>query len=109
MLFLYFYLMRDAPDRVGAVAPQHAAYWRDLRLTDYLGGPFADRMGGLITFESGSVAEAEQLVAADPFVVEDLLDRRWLREWTIDEERRDEPIARAPGSRRPVDPVRTRA
>jgi uncharacterized protein YciI len=84
MRFLYFYLMRDAPDRIGPVAPRHAAYWRELRLPHYLGGPFADRTGGLITFESGSLAEAEQLVAADPFAVEDLLERRWLSEWTIE-------------------------
>lgn len=84
MRFVYFYLMRDAPDRIGAVAPQDAAYWRELVLPSYLGGPFADRMGGLVTFESGSATEAEQLVAADPFVVEDLLERRWLREWMIE-------------------------
>jgi hypothetical protein len=46
MRFLYFYLMKDAPDRVRATAPKHAAYWRELGLGDYLGGPFADRSGG---------------------------------------------------------------
>jgi hypothetical protein len=49
MRFLYFYLMRDLADRVRAVAPDHAAYWRDLALGEYAGGPFADRSGGLIT------------------------------------------------------------
>ena len=67
MRFLYFYLMRDAPDRVRAVAPEHAAYWRELAPPDYLGGPFVDRSGGLITFEIASVDEAERLVADDPF------------------------------------------
>jgi uncharacterized protein YciI len=84
MRLLYFYLMRDAPDRVRAAAPAHAAHWRALGLRDYLGGPFADRSGGLITFDSGSVAEAEQLVAHDPFVREDLLEGRWVKEWMID-------------------------
>jgi hypothetical protein len=46
MRFLCFYLMRDAPDRVRATAPKHAAYWRELGLRDYLGGPFAHRSGG---------------------------------------------------------------
>jgi hypothetical protein len=27
MRIAYFYLMRDEPDRVRAVAPAHAAYW----------------------------------------------------------------------------------
>ena len=42
----------------------------------------ADRSGGLITFEAGSVEEAEQLVAGDPFVRAGLLEDAWLKEWT---------------------------
>jgi uncharacterized protein YciI len=84
MRFLYFYLMRDVPDRVRAAGPEHAAYWRALGLRDYLGEPFADRSGGLINFEAGSAAEAEQLVADDPFVRGDLLEGRWVKEWMID-------------------------
>jgi uncharacterized protein YciI len=84
MRFLYFYLMRAVPDRVRMVAPEHAAYWRKLGLPDYVGGPFADRSGGLITFQAGSVPAANQLVAHDPFVREDLLERRWVKEWITD-------------------------
>ena len=84
MRFLYFYLMRAAPDRVRIVAPEHAAYWRKLGQRDYLGGPFADRSGRLITFQAGSVTEAERLVAHDPFVREDLIERRWVKEWITD-------------------------
>lgn len=43
-----------------------------------------DRSGGLITFEINSREEAEQLVAADPFVQEGLLERRWVKEWMLD-------------------------
>jgi uncharacterized protein YciI len=84
MRFLYFYLMREAPDRVRATAPEHAAYWRELQLRGYLGGPFADRSGGLITFEAESGAVAEALVANDPFLREDLLERHWVKEWLLD-------------------------
>jgi uncharacterized protein YciI len=84
MRFLYFYLMRGVPDRVRATAPKHAAYWRELHLNDYLGGPFADRSGGLITFEAESGAAAEALVANDPFLREDLLERHWVKEWLLD-------------------------
>jgi uncharacterized protein YciI len=84
MRFVYFYLMRDAPERVRTVAPEHAAYWHGLGLGEYLGGPFADRSGGLITFEVASAQEAERLVADDPFVGEDLLERRWVKEWSIE-------------------------
>jgi uncharacterized protein len=84
MRFSYFYLMKPDPDRVRAVAPEHVGYWRSLELRQYLGGPFADRSGGLITFEIGSADEAEQLVAGDPFVREELLESRWLNEWDIE-------------------------
>jgi hypothetical protein len=56
MRFLFFYLMTDDPDRVRRVAAQHSAYWGQQALAGYLGGPFADRSGGLITFESDTPA-----------------------------------------------------
>jgi uncharacterized protein YciI len=81
MRIAYFYWMKDDPDRVRTVAPQHAAYWRDLALPGYLGGPFADRSGGLITFEADSLQSAERLVAADPFVREELLEGSVVKQW----------------------------
>lgn len=84
MRIAYFYLMEEDPERVRVVAPQHAGYWRDLAATGYLGGPFADRSGGLITFEAHSHEEAERLVANDPFLRQGLLQSRWLKEWVID-------------------------
>lgn len=84
MRFAHVYLMAEDPDRVRAVAPQHAAYWQGLDLPNYLGGPFADRSGGLITFEARAVEEAEQLAVDDPFVREGLLATRWLKEWQVE-------------------------
>jgi hypothetical protein len=46
MRVAYFYLMRDRPDQVDMAAPAHAAYWPELALPRYLGGPFRDRSGG---------------------------------------------------------------
>ena len=81
MRIAYFYWMKDDPDRVRAVAPEHAAYWRDLGLPGYLGGPLADRSGGLITFEADSLESAERLVAADPFVRDELLEGSVVKQW----------------------------
>jgi hypothetical protein len=39
MRIAYVDLMDDKPDRVQAVAPRHAAYWRELNPPGYLGGP----------------------------------------------------------------------
>lgn len=81
MRFLYMYVMSDDPGRVRRVAPHHAAYWQRLGLNDYEGGPFADRSGGLIVFTIDSAAEAQELVANDPFVKESLIESHWLEEW----------------------------
>lgn len=75
---VHLYFMRNEPERVQEVAPQHTKYWRDLALPGYLGGPFADRSGGLITFKAESLQKSEQLVANDPFVTRDLVDSRSL-------------------------------
>jgi uncharacterized protein YciI len=80
----YIYFMKDNPDRVAAVAPAHAAYWRGRALREYLGGPFADRSGGLISFETDSHDDAARLVAADPFVREGLVERSWVKEWKVE-------------------------
>jgi hypothetical protein len=78
-------MMREEPDQVRAVAPQHVAYWRGLDARGYIGGPFADRSGGLITLEVDSNEEAERLIAADPFVQQDLLEVSWMKEGFTDQ------------------------
>jgi uncharacterized protein YciI len=55
-----------------------------LALREYLGGPFADRSGGLISFETDSHDDAAQLVAADSFVREGLVQCSWLKEWKLE-------------------------
>ena len=72
MMIAYVYWMKDLPDRIRTVAPEHATYWHDLELPGYVGGPSADRSGGLITFEADSSEAAEGFIAADPFVREEL-------------------------------------
>ena len=80
----YVYFMKDDPVRVRSVAPRHAAHWRGLALSGYVGGPFTDRSGGLITFEAASPEEAAGFVAADPFVTEGLVERASLKAWCPD-------------------------
>lgn len=81
MKVIHFYAMKPDPDRVRSIAPQHAAYWHELRLPGYEGGPFADRSGGLITFEAGSIEQADRIVAADPFVREALIETSVVKQW----------------------------
>jgi uncharacterized protein YciI len=80
--FAYLYFMTDEPDRIRATVPRHVAHWQQLRLPGYLGGPFEDRTGGLITFQAEDGEHARQAVATDPFLQEGLLETHWLKQWT---------------------------
>jgi uncharacterized protein YciI len=82
--FLYFYLMRNAPDAIRQVVPAHVQYWQRRDVSDYMGGPFADRSGGLITFAAASLDDAQQIIMRDPFVHEQLIEQRWIKEWLIE-------------------------
>jgi uncharacterized protein YciI len=81
MRIVHYDSMKPEQDRMRVVAPEHAADWGGLGLRAYLGGPFADRTGGLITFEADSVPKAELMVAGDLFVQEDLLEASVVKEW----------------------------
>jgi uncharacterized protein YciI len=79
--FAYVYFMSGDADRVRITVPRHVAHWRELGLNDYLGGPFEDRSGGLITFSARDATEALQAVETDPFVLEDLIGSYLLKHW----------------------------
>lgn len=55
----YFYFMKNDPDRIRSVVPLHVEYWKGSGLEGYMGGPFADRSGGLITFEAENLIESK--------------------------------------------------
>ncbi len=82
--FAYFYLTRSEPERIRLFVPQHMAYWNGLNLNAYMGGGFTDRSGGLITFEARDLATAKEYINRDPFVLLDLLESSWLREWSLE-------------------------
>jgi hypothetical protein len=53
--------MKNTPDRIRGIVPAHIAYWKNSNLQNYIGGPFADRSGGLISFEAPSFHAAQGL------------------------------------------------
>jgi len=79
--YAYFYLMRADGVGVAEAVPDHVAHWRGLGLDDYVGGPFDDRSGGLITFRAKGNSRAEQAVETDPFVGRGLVEAYWLKRW----------------------------
>jgi hypothetical protein len=82
--YLYFYLMRNTPDAIRQVVLLHVQYWHSRDLPDYIGGPFADRSGGLITFAAASLDDTQQIIKDDPFVREQLIEQSWTKEWLIE-------------------------
>ncbi len=83
--FVNFYFMKGDPAKIREVAPKHAEYWKSLGLDGYIGGPFADRSGGMITFVADSMEKAENIVMKDPFVRENLIGSKWIKEWAVGE------------------------
>ena len=79
--FVYFYFNRHEPERIRQVVVAHVAYWRTAHLNGYLGGPFGDRTGGLISFLAHSLQEATDIILQDPFIAEDLIAEKWIKEW----------------------------
>lgn len=91
MTWAYFYFMdSEASVRIREEAPRHAEYWRRTGSTRR-GGPFTDRTGGLIIFESLDEHTAREAVAGDPFQRGALLEHWWLKSWQPGEPATEEP------------------
>ena len=90
MNIAYFYFMKNEPDRIPRVAPLHHQYWTQRKLKRYVGGPFADLSGGLITFEADGFEPARRVIEQDPFKLEEVLDKYWIKEWAASG-KQDEP------------------
>lgn len=81
---IYFYSMKNDPQKIQTVVPSHVAYWKTMALKNYIGGPFADRSGGLISFETDSLENATKIIEKDPFVINDIIAQKWIKEWLLE-------------------------
>lgn len=79
--YAYFYLMKNDAESIRRMVPDHMAYWKAKRPANYSGGPFSDRSGGLILFEADDMKRAETLALNDPFVLGEVIESRWIKEW----------------------------
>ncbi|MBI5874156.1 MAG: hypothetical protein HZB36_08510 [Candidatus Omnitrophica bacterium] len=78
---VFFYFMKKEPDKIREIVSAHIAYWKNNNYRDYMGGPFADRSGGLITFEANDIEEATKIINKDPFIINGLIETKWIKEW----------------------------
>lgn len=79
--YAFFYLMKNDPEKIRDIVPAHIKYWKDSKPTNYSGGPFADRSGGLILFEAENMEMATEMAMNDPFVVREAIETKWVKEW----------------------------
>lgn len=82
--FVYFYFNRNEPEKIRQVVPAHIEYWKTANIQGYMGGPFADRTGGLISFVASNAEEAAEVIQNDPFVMENVIDQKWIKEWVLE-------------------------
>lgn len=70
-------------DRRLAVRPAHREHLAKLyeEGTLVMAGPFADDSGAILIYRAASQEEFEAVLAADPYVVEDVATRVSLRQW----------------------------
>jgi uncharacterized protein YciI len=75
----------SAPERVAALRPAHREYVTRLHADGRLvaGGMFTDCSGALYIYETGSVAEAEQILADDPYQIGGVFADCRLKPWEI--------------------------
>jgi uncharacterized protein YciI len=82
--FVYFYFNRNEPEKIRQVVPAHVGYWKSANVKGYMGGPFGDRTGGLISFVAPSLQDATEIILQDPFIREDLVEQKWIKEWLLE-------------------------
>jgi len=82
--FIYFYFNRNEPEKIRQVVPAHVGYWKSANVKGYMGGPFGDRTGGLISFVAPSLQDATEIILQDPFIVENLISEKWIKEWILE-------------------------
>ena len=71
--------------RIAALRPAHREYLARLHADGRLVacGPFTDGSGALYIYETGSLAEAEEILAADPYQIADVFAGCSLSTWDI--------------------------
>lgn len=77
----FYFMKKNDPDKIREVVPAHIAYWKNDNHEKYIGGPFTDRSGGLISFEAAGLPEATVIIEKDPFIVHGLIAEIWIKEW----------------------------
>lgn len=81
--FAYIYFMKNDPALIQSLVPKHVEYWHRENPPGYAGGPFADRSGGMILFDSDDQQQASLLAGKDPFRTDGAIEKYEVKEWLV--------------------------
>lgn len=82
--YVFFYLfVESAEELLASVVPEHRDYWKALAPAGYMGGPFGDRLGGMIIFEAPDMENAAVMAQNDPFLIRGVIRSHWIKEWEV--------------------------
>lgn len=75
----------SVPEKIAALRPAHREYMTRLEADGRLVacGPFTDGSGALFIYETGSLAAAEEILAADPYRIGGVFADCRLSSWEI--------------------------
>jgi len=75
----------SVPEKVAALRPAHREYMTRLQADGRLVacGPFTDGSGALFIYETGSLAAAEEILAADPYSIGGVFAGCRLNSWEV--------------------------
>ena len=78
--FVFFFYNKQF-EKIGKTVPFHIEYWNNQNFDYFEGGPFADRMSGMIIFTADNHTQAKETIKRDPFMIEKLISEYHLKEW----------------------------
>ncbi len=81
--YVFFYFTDSNNDNIETIIKKHIEYWKGKQPENYKGGPFSDRSGGMISFTAENFEAAENLALGDPFVIEKVIKKSWIKEWIL--------------------------
>lgn len=80
--FIFFFQANPKDrDRIKNIVAEHTTYWHSFKAKTLETGKFADKSGGLIVFMEESMESAEKVVENDPFVLKQLIELKFVKEW----------------------------
>jgi uncharacterized protein YciI len=85
--FVFCYFMNFDPAELKTLIPEQIEYCQHYAPENFIGGPFKDRSGGMLSFSAPDLDAATAICENDPFVKKGLVNQYWVKEWLVSHRR----------------------